>query len=163
MELRKQLTEEYHYATYGALPSSCGRDRVPPAGGRRLNGRCLTMQIGVVRRGCANARETELDKKAKIAKIDVDLDEGNTLQTMSANLAKILMPPTRSVATLGRICRGGARYWRDFDRADPAFVQNATAQARERLDERDAKIRCRIDGSSHAPRSFMKSNCLSAA
>jgi hypothetical protein len=121
------------------------------------------MQIGVVRRGCANARETELDKKAKIAKIDVDLDEGNTLQTMSANMAKILMRPTRSVVTLGRICRGGARHWRDFDRANPAFAQNATAQARERLDERDAKIRCRIDGSNHAPRSFMKSNCLSAA
>jgi hypothetical protein len=55
------------------------------------------------------------------------------------------------------------RHWRDFDRVDPAFAQNATAHARERLDEQDAKIRCGIDGSNHPPRSLMASNCLSAA
>jgi hypothetical protein len=65
--------------------------------------------------------------------------------------------------TLGRIRRGGARHWRDFDRVDPAFAQTVTAQARERLDDRDAKTRCKIDGSNRAPRSFMESNCLSAA
>jgi hypothetical protein len=32
MELRKQLIEEYHYATDGALPSTCGRDCEFPPG-----------------------------------------------------------------------------------------------------------------------------------
>jgi hypothetical protein len=60
----------------------------------------------------------------------------------------------RSVATLGRIRRGGARHWRDFERGDPAIAQNAAAHARERLDEQARKIRCRIDSSNLAPRSF---------
>jgi hypothetical protein len=46
------------------------------------------------------------------------------------------------------------RHWRDFERGDPAIAQNAAAHARERLDEQARKIRCRIDASNHAPRSF---------
>jgi hypothetical protein len=54
----------------------------------------------------------------------------------------------RSVATLGRMRRGGARHWRDFDRVDPACAQNATARCNERLHQQDEKIRCSIDSSN---------------
>ncbi|MGB8900428.1 MAG: type II toxin-antitoxin system Phd/YefM family antitoxin [Methylocella sp.] len=77
MELRKQLTEEYHYAT----------ERVTLLA-RPMNGGCSTMQRCAIRRGGAKARETEVDKKAKMAKNDVDSDEGNTMQSMSAKDAK---------------------------------------------------------------------------
>jgi len=87
MELRKQLTEEYHtppaarYRARAAEVVSVGQ-------GRRLNGQCSTMQRGPVRGGCKKASETELDRKAKKAKSDVDSDSGNTMQSMSAKDAK---------------------------------------------------------------------------
>jgi prevent-host-death family protein len=46
------------------------------------------MQRCAIRRGGAKARETEVDKKAKMAKNDVDSDEGTTMQSMSAKDAK---------------------------------------------------------------------------
>jgi hypothetical protein len=45
------------------------------------------LQRCAIRRGGAKARETEVDK-AKMAKNDVDSDEGNTMQSMSAKDAK---------------------------------------------------------------------------